>query len=574
MSKISQYLTARILTYIIETMSTLKRIAMSLLALFLMTSAFSYSKKDLYNAVRGTNEIQVKKILTVSPELTSLRFDSEGNSILIIALQYGCNDKIIDHILKTGCNVDLKNKMGQSAIMIACMKGVNRKTVKRLIEYNVFTKSGKIRRITEKDKNGKTAFDYSKEHETLYNLLCTYTTDPASIKEEPQSAEPEQEEPQPETPEPQEEQPQEDNSQEIQEEPQEEIPESKEEEPQEIQEPEQAFEVQQEPDQTISEEQILPENETESNISIEETDEIEPLTDTSSVTPLITIVVTEESENEAEETTETEDSSEEQEESPAETDISADIMVPQIDYYNSRHPEYLFDEIETESLVEDEEDLLSEIKDTKVKIISNPDATDNNGRTRLMNAIMENDDRACYALLKSGANPNATDKDGCTPVMYACRYSQTSSTILLLIEYGADLNAKSNYQVSVLQTAAAFCKNSKVLSTILQEAHKQEIDLYPSFITAIKEERDSEIIKEFLKFNLNINALYKGKTPLMYAAENYESTEVIKLLMENGANPYIISFEKKNAFSYAKENSKIIHDSVYWSLNVSSLNKR
>ena len=27
--------------------------------------------------------------------------------------------------------------------------------------------------------------------------------------------------------------------------------------------------------------------------------------------------------------------------------------------------------------------------------------------------------------------------------------------------------------------------------------------------------------------------MYKGKTPLMYAAEYYESTDVIKLLLEN-----------------------------------------
>ena len=83
-----------------------------------------------------------------------------------------------------------------------------------------------------------------------------------------------------------------------------------------------------------------------------------------------------------------------------------------------------------------------------------------------------------------------------------------------------------------------------------------------------------EIIKEYTKFIPNINFLKKGKTPLMYASEYYEQTDVIKFLLENGADPYIISSEKKNAFSYAKENAKIVKDSVYWSLNVSALNKR
>ena len=60
----------------------------------------------------------------------------------------------------------------------------------------------------------------------------------------------------------------------------------------------------------------------------------------------------------------------------------------------------------------------------------------------------------------------------------------------------------------------------------------------------------------------------------MYSAQNYSDTSVIKLLLESGADPYIISSEKKNAFAYAKENNRIVHDSVYWSLNVSYTKKR
>ena len=91
-------MTPGILLCIIESMNTFKRFTISLLALFLMSSAFSYSKKDLYNAVRALNESHVSKILKVSPELSKLKFDADGNSILMIAIQYGCNDKIIDHI--------------------------------------------------------------------------------------------------------------------------------------------------------------------------------------------------------------------------------------------------------------------------------------------------------------------------------------------------------------------------------------------------------------------------------------------------------------------------------------------
>lgn len=579
-----------------------------------MSSAFSYSKKDLYNAVRALNESHVSKILKVSPELSKLKFDADGNSILMIAIQYGCNDKIIDHILRAGCSPDLKNKNGQTAIMFACNYGTSKKTLKRLIEFNVFTSKGKINRILLKDKHDKNAFDYCADNKNLYDFLSTYTLDPATIKTEPISTMPE---PEP----PLEEQPEEDSVQEPEEdldileeaaEPEpavseaeisqdevsvEEIPKpvKEEDEPEVELEPEPFLEPETEPviepapvpapvpepEEVVSEpEEVVPEQEEvvpEPEEVVPEPEETEPEPEPEAVPDQEEIEETISVEPEPEALPEEiQEEPETIEETSSEAEITTPIEVPQIDYYNSKRPEYLFDEIETEYLLEDEDDdeVLDDIRETKVRVIENPDALDNVGRTRLMNAIMENDDRVCYILLESGANPNAQDKDGWTPLMYACRYAQTSTVIQLLFEYGAKLDAKSNYQVSVLQIAAAYSKNRKVLATVLEQAVNLKLNLQDSFIVALKEERSEEFIGEYLKYNLNLNSMYKGKTPLMYAAEYYESTDVIKLLLEKGADPYIISSEKKNAFSYAKENSKLIHDSVYWSLNVSSSKKR
>ena len=582
-----------------------------------MSSAFSYSKKDLYNAVRALNESHVSKILKVSPELSKLKFDADGNSILMIAIQYGCNDKIIDHILRAGCSPDLKNKNGQTAIMFACNYGTSKKTLKRLIEFNVFTSKGKINRILLKDKHGKNAFDYCADNKNLYDFLSTYTLDPATIKTEPISTMPE---PEP----PLEEQPEEDSVQEPEEEldileeaaesepavseaeiSQDEVsveeisePVKEEDEPEVELEPEPFMKPETEPviepvpapvlepkevvpeqEEVVSEpEEVIPEPEVvspEPEEVVSEPEETEPEPEAVPDQEEIEETISVEPEPEAL-PEEIQEEPETIEETSSEAEITTPIEVPQIDYYNSKRPEYLFDEIETEYLIEDEDDneVLDDIRETKVRVIENPDALDNVGRTRLMNAIMENDDRVCYILLESGANPNAQDKDGWTPLMYACRYAQTSTVIQLLFEYGAKLDAKSNYQISVLQIAAAYSKNRKVLATVLEQAANLKLNLQDSFITALKEARSEEFINEYLKYNLNLNSMYKGKTPLMYAAEYYESTDVIKLLLEKGADPYIISSEKKNAFSYAKENSKLIHDSVYWSLNVSSSKKR
>lgn len=598
-------------------MKTFKRITAVLTALLLSASAFSYTKKNLLKAVKATSEVQVKKILTMSPELAGLKFDSDGNSILMLAIMYGCNDKIIDHILKAGCSPDLKNKYDQTAIMIACNHGTKAKIIKRMINYNVFTKAGKIRRITMKDKNGKTCFDYAKDKPSIYRLLSEYTIDPASVKQEPDSKlpVPEKEPVVEETPEAEaeeeaeaaEETPEEAPAEETEPEVQPEPASEPQPEPQPTPEPQ----PEPEPAKTAAETEPVaaPEAEIEPVLEAEPVPVPEPVVETAPI-PVAPVPVPipepepepepqpeaapepepqpdpspepepqPESESQPEPAPESEPEPQPEPEvikpvpeTQEEAEITSPIEVPAIDYYNSNRPEFLFDEIEADTTVEEE--TLKALKETKVRVIQNPDALDNIGRTRLMNAIMNNDERTCYILLESGANPNSRDKDGWTPLMYACRYSKSANIVTLLFEYGASINTKSNYNVSVLQIAAAHCQNKNVLSIILTEAVKEKLNIHDAFISALKEERPEDIIREFFKFNVKINALYKGKTPLMYAAQYYESTDVIKLLLDKGADPYIISSEKKNAFSYAKENAKIVHDAVYWSLNVSSTKKR
>ena len=74
-------------------------------------------------------------------------------------------------------------------------------------------------------------------------------------------------------------------------------------------------------------------------------------------------------------------------------------------------------------------------------------------------------------------------------------------------------------------------------------------------------------IQLFLDMAIPVNAFYEGKTPLMYAAQFSNSTNVIRLLLENNAVVGIRSSEGKIAFDYAKENKNLKHDTIYWALN-------
>ena len=53
----------------------------------------------------------------------------------------------------------------------------------------------------------------------------------------------------------------------------------------------------------------------------------------------------------------------------------------------------------------------------------------------------------------------------------------------------------------------------------------------------------------------------------MYAAEFSKSTEIIKLLIENGASVSIRNQRGMKAFDYASKNVHLPHDDTYWQLN-------
>ena len=71
----------------------------------------------------------------------------------------------------------------------------------------------------------------------------------------------------------------------------------------------------------------------------------------------------------------------------------------------------------------------------------------------------------------------------------------------------------------------------------------------------------------FIDRGVPLNRFHEGKTPLMYAAEFSTSTEIIKILLDNGAIPSIRNPIGKTAFDFAETNTLISHDETYWSLN-------
>jgi len=206
------------------------------------------------------------------------------------------------------------------------------------------------------------------------------------------------------------------------------------------------------------------------------------------------------------------------------------------------------------------------------KFIPDADTADPAGVTPLMTALKNGNDWEVDALLYSGANINAADNEGWTPLMYAVRYQNNEKLVRTLIDHGAKTQVQNKYSASPLIIAAEYSENSSILSLLLPAYTAGEEEVFKALVFTITGTTSADRIKLakvqfFLDKGVQLNRFWEGKTPLMYAAETCSTTSLIDLLLKNGAIISTRTTDRKTAFDFAKANTKLPHDQIYWSLN-------
>ena len=204
--------------------------------------------------------------------------------------------------------------------------------------------------------------------------------------------------------------------------------------------------------------------------------------------------------------------------------------------------------------------------------ITNPDLADSDGKTLLMNAAKSGNDWEIKQLIEARADVNKQDKEGWTALMYAVRFQDNVNIVNMLLKAGADVKIKNNFGNSALIIASCYNNNPDILNQLLNHYDASSTEVLKSFVLLITSNNTAEYtqlskIQVYLNHSTPINSFYNGKTPLMYAAEFSNSTQLIKLLLDNDAIATLRSTEGKNAFDYAVDNEALVHDEIYWSLN-------
>lgn len=207
-------------------------------------------------------------------------------------------------------------------------------------------------------------------------------------------------------------------------------------------------------------------------------------------------------------------------------------------------------------------------------VISNPNKADKNGVTLLMKAAKAGNDWDVKNLIASGADVQLRDKDGWSALMYAVRYQNNLNIVNTLIENGAHVRVRNKYNATPLLLAADYSLNPEIIRVLLKNRSVTEDEVFSAFILALTSSQGESHVQEakiklFIEMGIPLNRIWKGKTPLMYAAQYCNSTDVIQLLLDNDAKPGIQDLEGKTAFDYAKKNNQLEHNDTYWSLNSS-----
>jgi ankyrin repeat protein len=128
-------------------------------------------------------------------------------------------------------------------------------------------------------------------------------------------------------------------------------------------------------------------------------------------------------------------------------------------------------------------------------------------------------------LIAKGANVNAHDDYGATALMAATFWNNNPQVTLLLIKEGADVNAQSRGRTVLM--LAAYAQRSATAAALLSGGAKVNL-------------KDEEY----------------GMTALMWAATNIitENPDIIRILLDAGADANIRSKDGKRAIDYADKN--------------------
>ena len=155
--------------------------------------------------------------------------------------------------------------------------------------------------------------------------------------------------------------------------------------------------------------------------------------------------------------------------------------------------------------------------------------------------------------LNDGANPNAKDIECITALMRAANYNNDSRIITALLEAGADIHARSIYNMTALDWASGRTPekvNEKL--AILKSAILAMNEIDDNIFATLCRYADIDEVRKALAMGANINAKDpRGTSILMRASSLKGKTWLVEFLLSEGADPNLRDNDGATALMYA-----------------------
>ena len=143
-------------------------------------------------------------------------------------------------------------------------------------------------------------------------------------------------------------------------------------------------------------------------------------------------------------------------------------------------------------------------------------------------------------LIEKGADVNAKNKYGDTPLMYASKVEGRLPSVSLLLKHGANMNVK-NYDDKTALMLARENGNTQVEELLESPDIKQHLaDIETatrrnSQLLEASYNGQVDLVRALLEEGADINKTTNGRTPLVEASDN-DHLEVVRILLERGAD--------------------------------------
>ena len=169
-------------------------------------------------------------------------------------------------------------------------------------------------------------------------------------------------------------------------------------------------------------------------------------------------------------------------------------------------------------------------------------AVNNKGQTPLWLACCDGQEAFVATMLDAGADPSIADKNGDSCLHAAMNGHCSTGAIQKIVDHGAHVNAVNKDETTplLLACSTAQAESVELLLTIGADANIADADGDTTILNAIEGCCSVNTMQKLLNNGVNVNITNNtGLTALLKACA-YRQTDVVKVLLEAGADPNIV----------------------------------